>query len=54
MKTNIVHMNRVMKRGDKFVVASVKHAIEFVVLAVELRPVNMVNTYWVAQVLEKK
>lgn len=52
MKTNIVHMSKIMKRGDKFTVVTERGKYSFVVMAVELYPQGAKNAYWVAPVLK--
>lgn len=54
MKSNIVHLNQVLKRGDRFLVCSKDKYATFMVMAVEYQPKGQTNKYWVLPVLEGK
>lgn len=54
MPSNIVHLNKVLKRCDKFIVCSKDKYAIFMVMAVEYQPKGQTNKYWVLPVLEGK
>lgn len=54
MVSNLVHLNKALKLGDRFIVCSKDKYATFMVMAVEYQPKGQTNKYWVLPVLETK
>jgi hypothetical protein len=52
MKARIIHLNRIMQRGERFTIIQGNKVLQLVVLAVEHAPQGSKNAYWVAQCLK--